>query len=459
MVNAPFRPTSRLQDGCVPNAVTAYLAGLVIWLVLGLVPALTELVGPWHRDLVSVANGDGPLSSYARRITDSGMNLGPVIWVALAYFFSILNLALGVLLMIKRPNDLVPRLLALAFIGTAGTFNAASHDVFHVLGEPPAIKAIHFAFHIVSGSAYLLAVILFPAGRLPVGWGWSPRVRMLLSGVLTAAVVVICWRSSFISHPPFFVVFFGVLIPVVGIAAQSSQLRVHSDVRSNEQSRLLRAALLPALTVALVWVGGQALADVGWGGDVGLRAATAVEQVFPAVFAVVPVMLFVAIARHQLWGIDLVASRVLLVASMLTFVSVVYVGVVALTGVLLRGRGWAALVPLAVVACLAEPVRERCQRICNRLVFGQRMSPRDAIRSLVDRFSGVGDVDELTELTRVVVESTRAAKAEIWLAAPGELVLLARHPPDATAAAQLALPELSVEACREALRPGATHGQ
>ena len=405
--------------------VVVYLAGLVGWLVLGLVP----LVG--HSDM----SADLPAT------------------VAVAYLFSVLNLALGVLLMVKRPDDLVPRLLALAFMGTAATFNAPSHAVFHVLGEPPVIKSFHFAFHVVSGSAYLLAVVLFPHGSLPLGWGSSLRVRRAFAGGLTAAVVTVCWRSSFISHPPFFVVFFGVLIPVVGIAAQSLHLRQSRDVRGAEQSRLLRVALLPALAVALTWAVGHGLAAVGWNGGLGLRVATVVEEFFPAVFAVVPVMLFVAIVRHQLWDIDLVVSRALLIACLLTVVSGVYVGVVALTGLLVRGQGWAALVPLVIVACVAEPVRERCRAVCNRLVFGQRMSPREAIRSLVDRFAGIGDVDELTELTRVVVASTRANRAEIWLLTPGGLVLLAREPGDPSARTHVALPALSLQACAEALAP------
>jgi signal transduction histidine kinase len=457
MVERPSRPVGRPLDRLAAESyqvlVTVYLAGLVIWLVLGLVPSLAGFVPPLHRELLVLGDGHGPFSLYARRVADSGMTLDPPALVAVAYVFSFLNLALGVLLMLKRPEDLVPRLLALAFMGTAATFNEPSHAVFHVLGEPPAIKAFHFVFHVVSGSAYLLAVVLFPRGRLPLGWGSGPGVRRLFVGGLTAVVAVVCWRSSFLAHPPFFVVFFGVLIPVVGIAAQSLHLREHRDVRNDDQSRLLRVALLPALAAASTWVAGHGIAALDAGGDAGQRIVVTVDQVFPAVFAVVPVVLFVAILRHHLWDIDLVASRALLMACLLTFVTLVYVGVVACTGVLLRGHGWAVLVPLVVVACVAEPVRERCEAWCNRLVYGQRMSPRDAIRSLVDHFAGVGEVDELTELTRVVVESTRAVRTEIWLAAPGELVLLARHPTDPAGPSRLPLPTLSVEACREALQP------
>src|SRR6478736_4905504 len=45
----------------------------------------------------------------------------------LQYVFSLRNLALGLLLFIRRPDDLVPRLLAVALLGTAATFNLPSH--------------------------------------------------------------------------------------------------------------------------------------------------------------------------------------------------------------------------------------------------------------------------------------------------------------------------------------------
>ena len=89
----------------------------------------------------------------------------------LQYAFSLLNLVLGVLLIVRRPNDLVPRLLALGLLGTAATFNLPSHEAFHILGSPWPIALLHFTFHIVSGVAYLWAVALFPDGRLPVAGG------------------------------------------------------------------------------------------------------------------------------------------------------------------------------------------------------------------------------------------------------------------------------------------------
>jgi signal transduction histidine kinase len=453
-MSSPDRPVpGRRQAGVYRVIVSLYLAGLVLWLVIGVVPPLAEAWPPVRQGLLDLAVHGGPLSAYAGRMASGSLGSDSVGVVALAYLFSGLNLALGVLLMIKRPRDLVPRLLALAFMGTAATFNDPSHEVFHVLGEPPLVKAIHFTFHVVSGVAYLWAVVLFPNGDAPVGRSLTSRGRQLVAVCVTAALAVLCWRSSFIYHPKFFVAFFGVLVPLVGMSAQTLHLRLLRDATDDEQSRLLRVALLPALSAAVVWLVAEGAAVLGLASGVGRQVAAGVQNVFPAVFAVVPVMMFIAIVRHRLWDIDVLASRALLLALLLAFVAVVYVGCIGATGWLLRGTGIAVLVPLIVIACVAEPVLEWCQRLCNRLVFGTRMSPREAVRSLVERFSGAGDVDELTELTRVVVQSTRASAATIWLRRGSDLLPLAQHPTPAGPTVRLRLAAATPEAGEAALAP------
>jgi signal transduction histidine kinase len=206
--------------------------------------------------------------------------------------------------------------------------------------------------------------------------------------------------------------------------------------------------------VALFWLAAEGLADVGVGAGVNNEITAAVQHVFPAVFAVVPVMMFVAIVRHQLWDIDVIASRALLMALLLTFLAAVYVLSIAVTGWLLRGAGWVVVIPLVVVACVAEPVRERIQRVCNRLVYGQRTSPREAVQALVERFGGAGDADELTALTHAIVDSTRATRAAIWLMRNQELLQLVEAPAaDEQAVPRRPLPAPTLEGCRAVLAP------
>lgn len=417
-------------------AFAAYLGGLLLWLTLGMLPVLAARLPAVHGALQDVAASGDWASGAAREALHAAGMPQPLGWVAAQYLFSLMNLALGVLLTWLRPKDLVPRLLALAFIGTAGTFNEPSHEVFHLLGHAPLVTAVHFCFHVLSGTAYLWAVVLFPDGRLP--WrpaGGSRRVVAVLLGAGTVLIVWVCYRSSFIAHPPFFVVFFGVLVSVVGMVAQSARLRRQEPgTPSWAQSRLLRIALTPALLLAVAWLAGQAVhAVAGVSGASAVAARTTAvtglaQSWFPAVFALVPVMLVVAILRYRLWDIDVIVSRALLLAMLGAFVAVGYGAALLLTGWALPGRTWPAVLAMTAVGLAIEPVRRRCRAWSNTAVFGQRLSPREALAALAAHLSRSADGDDLAELTRVVVAGTRAAGAELWLVAADHLALAAAAP-------------------------------
>ncbi|MCU7727490.1 histidine kinase [Actinoplanes sp. KI2] len=376
-------------------AFVVYLGGALLWLSLGLVGLLSAAMPP-------LPHGPGP--------------------AALDYVFSLLNIALGVFLVLRRPDDLTPRLLAVAFVGTAATFNAPSHAVFHLIGADPGITGFHFAFHVVSGVAYVWAVLLFPDGRLPLGAG--RRATAVAAVASTAVITFVCYRSSFVAHPPFFVAFFGILVPVLGMGAQGIRLRYGSESpQVRQQSRLLCWALAPALAVALLWSAARLIP----GADAA-RLAVGVERAFPVVFAVVPVMLFVAILRYRLWDIDHVVTRALAYSLLAAFIGLVYLAALAATALLAAPRGWSAIVALAVVAAVAEPVRGRLRALANRVVFGQRLTPREAMRTLADRLDHAASTDELAELTDVVVSGTRCSGAQLWLITSGRLLLAAAAP-------------------------------
>ena len=240
-----------------------YLGGLLLWLLLGLLPPVVFAVPALTDELARVAAGHGPLAGFATTIELNRSMLSSGQAVAVEYLFSLLNLALGVLVTWRRPDGLEPRLLALAFIGTAATFNEPSHVVFHLLEHAPLVTAVHFTFHIVSGVAYLWAVLLFPDGRLPLVRAAHHRwVTRLAATASTGLIIWVCYRSSFVAHPPFFVAFFGILVPVCGIVSQTIRIRGRGnrDPVERQQSRLLRIALVPALVAALgLWLAAHAV--------------------------------------------------------------------------------------------------------------------------------------------------------------------------------------------------------
>ena len=247
---------------------TLYAAGLLIWLTLGLLPTLSATLRFVRHGLESVAMQGGALGAAADRIMSADVSMSTMSMstagVLVQYGFSALNFGLGLMLAVRRPDELVPRLLAFALLGTAATFNQPSHMAFYITGSPWPIAIMHFTFHIVSGVSYLWAVLLFPDGTAPSRVRMSARGQRAAAVAVTLVVTLVCWRSSFLAHPQFFVIFFGILIPVVGIGAQALRLAdPTAGVLHRRAARLLTAALLPALGVAVTWLAARAVRWVG----------------------------------------------------------------------------------------------------------------------------------------------------------------------------------------------------
>jgi hypothetical protein len=173
----------------------------------------------------------------------------------LQYLFSALNIGLGILLIRLRPNDLAARLLALGMVGTAAVFNYPAHSGLQEM--PWLAERLHDDYHVFAGMAYVLALLVFPDGRLPAAWSrrrWVAWPLLALS-LVVAAELFTRFRSWFHGNPTGLVLFFGVLIPVAGVTSQSFRLRQASSVAQREQSRVLVWALSLALGAALFLFG------------------------------------------------------------------------------------------------------------------------------------------------------------------------------------------------------------
>lgn len=412
------------RRGALRAVAWVYALVLLAWLALGLLPAATRDVGPIHRTFVAWAGGSGPWAAFAGRVVDPTMQMGgftaaPLLELVAQYLFSGVNLLLGLLLLVRRFDHLVPRLLTFALLGTAATFNLPSHVTFHLVGTPWPVSLAHFTFHIVSGVAYLWAVVVFPSGRLPGRLSLPRPARLAVVGGVTLAVAAISWRGSFLDHPRFFVVFFGVAVPLVGICAQLVTLsRRAAPPEDRAASRLLVGALLPSLAAALVWVGASVLAAHSPGAS---AVATAIPTWFPALFALVPVVLAASVVRYRLWDLDRLLSKALTFGALALLASLGYV--VALAAVSPLGGGlWPTVVVLAATATALEPLRARARRWANRVVFGQALSPAEANQRLVAGLEQLSPTGELDELVRVAVDATRAAAADLWLVDGDHLV-------------------------------------
>jgi signal transduction histidine kinase len=147
----------------------------------------------------------------------------------------------------------------------------------------------------------------------------------------------------------------------------------------------------------------------------------------------IPGAMAVAILRYRLYEIDVVLSRALVYGALAAFITAVYVGIVVGIGTLIGSRGQAnlglSIAATAVVAVAFQPVRERIERVANRLVFGARATPYEVLAEFSHRVAGAyADEEVLGRLARVLGEGTGAASASVWIRGDGHQVVAATWP-------------------------------
>jgi signal transduction histidine kinase len=411
-------------------AAWVYAAGLLAWLLLGLLPVAVADIGAVADEVRVLASTGGVLAAPAAELLAPSMPMTGLTGVTLLqYAFSALNLVLGVVLLIRGWDQLVPRLLAVGLLGTAATFNLPSHEAFRLIGSPWPVSLLHFGFHIASGVCYLWGVALFPDGRLPRRVGLSGRRLFGAALAVTVVVAVICWWSDFLLHPQFFVIFFGVLIPVTGVGAQAMRLRdPATSAEHRRNARLLIGALLPGLAVAVLWCVAQTLTLAGIGGAPAANPAAGLPDLFPLVFAIVPVVLFVALVRHRIFGLDRLVGRVLVASVLSVATGLVYLAAVVTGGLLASGGRWWTVAVLAAAAVTLGWGWDLIRRWVNRVVFGQDLDPAAALGTLVSGLDLLRRADELDQLVAVVVRATRARRARLWAGDGDSWSLLAGEP-------------------------------
>ena len=132
-------------------------------------------------------------------------------------------------------------------------------------------------------------------------------------------------------------------------------------------------------------------------------------------FPLVPIAAGMAIRRYRLYDIDPVINKTVVVGAMLLVVTAGYVAIVVAVGsVLPVPDGWLTLVTTAVVAVLFEPLRQRAQALADRLVYGHRDSPYEALSRLTEQL-GDAPEDLLGGIAATIARGVGAEEVVVWV--------------------------------------------
>jgi signal transduction histidine kinase len=384
--------------------------------------------------------------------------------------FAVASAIAGAVIVVRQPRNVIGWLLLAVPLWAAFAFMAGDYATYALVTAPGSLPFGRAAAWIDRWAIVptlclpILLFLLFPDGRVP-----SRRWRPVLWLACVAPPVT---AALFALTPGRMTGAFAQLTSIrvvnpTGIRAAGGVIEVLSVIGG--ASCLLAVVLAGASLMArfrnrrgdereqikwLAFVGAAFLAELALTMGVGipLGDSAALQGLGNTMFAVmfltlalgIPAACAVAILKYRLYDIDVVISKTVVYALLAAFITAVYVLLVVGAGTLVGSGGRPSLglsiLATAVVAVAFQPVRERAQRFANRLVYGRRATPYEALSQLSERMASTyATEDLLPKMATIVAEATGAARADVWLRDGGELRAVASWPADADPTPAVAL--------------------
>jgi len=277
--------------------------------------------------------------------------------------------------------------------------------------------------------ALTLFPLVFPSGRPPTrGWQWVQWVALAACPAVFVGTAFApgLFEDYPVANPlgadgaPGVVVEaigllgFGLMLVATLAAAASLVVRFRrSRGEERQQVKWVAAAAVLFLVIFLTPTDNFAGENVGF--------ATLLVGLLVVACAVAT-----SVLRYRLYDIDIVINKSLVFVALAAFITAVYAAIVVGLGRLLpigENNLGLAVAATALVAVAFEPVRGRVQHWANRLVYGRRATPYEALAAMTARIGESADPDEvLTEAARLLAEGTGAGQAVVWVVREGYLV-------------------------------------
>jgi signal transduction histidine kinase len=322
-------------------------------------------------------------------------------------------------------------LIGWLFVASGAAIGLSLALTAYASGPPGAARpgagwaAWAFTVLLEAGEAmFLLIPLLFPDGRPP-----SPRWRPVVWLVIADGVLGMAWVAL---SPVNFPDNFSHLHDPATVVPASALAAAYNGKQTLEG--LLFAVGAAAVIVRLVRSSGEERLQLKWFTYAAAVAGLAITlagfvlpqplTAFAVFFPLVPGGAGIAILKYHLYGIDVVISKTIVYGCLAAFITAVYVLIVAGLGALGSGSlhpgsrpGLGlSILATAVVAVAFQPLRERLQRVANRVVYGRRATPYEALSEFAGQVGGAYATDEvLPRIARIMADATGADRADVWL--------------------------------------------
>ena len=340
--------------------------------------------------------------------------------------------AVGVVVTVKRPANLVGWALVLAGIGSLLGGVVSAYGELALLGRPEAglpagapVAAVSAGSWTALMAGVFLLLVAFPSGS--VG---SRRARRWVVSALSgfAAVWVLITLSSRNLEPPLdrfdnplavtgskalviaaIPIIAGCLVSIVVAGVDVVRRFRRSRGQERQQFKwLASSAGLLAITLPFAAL---------------FNYASITGAIFSLELIALPISVGIAVLRYRLYEIDRIVSRTLAYALVTLVLGAMYVMLVlggqALFSSFAGGSNLAIAVSTLVVAALFLPVRARIQRVVDRRFYRRRYDAQRTLEAFGARLREEVDLESLAaELRAVVGETMQPTQASLWLREP-----------------------------------------
>jgi signal transduction histidine kinase len=348
-------------------------------------------------------------------VADDGYSAAEVVRVGLVVAWALAGLAL-----VLRPGQRRLGAVVLAAAALAGACVLCS-GILHRDPTGPLASAAALVRPLAAGllpAVALHLIVGLPDGQL----GSRPRrVAVGMAYAAGAALGLALWAQR-PELPLWPVVVAGVLAVAVGVPPSHRRFLA---TRGTERQRMewVGLAVVVVAEGALVVTALRVLA--GW--------PRHVPEVVGAVSVLVPLALAAGASPRLVGRVDRLLAHTVSLAGLSGLVVAVYLVVVLGLGQVPSERERALLllsmVAAAVCALLYHPARERLAQVANRLVYGERSAPDEALRTFGTRLSRAIPLDELLlQLAESLHKSMALETAEVWTGSAGLLERAASMP-------------------------------
>jgi signal transduction histidine kinase len=300
---------------------------------------------------------------------------------------------MGALIVTRHPRHPVGWLLTIVGVTTSVSMVGESYGLWVVdLAGPGPLWAGHLAGWVAAmlGGPFALSgltvmFLLVPDGRLPSRrWRWVVAVTgtglaLTLAGLLSIPAAEMGGRAEPDDVGPLATALLtagGLLVMATLLSAVVSMVvrlrRARGEAR--QQLRWIGASAACVGAGLVILLVGQAV-------NGGQQTWVTSLPLFVS-YCLLPVAVAIAVLRHRLFDIDVIVNRAVVLTVGTLCVAAAYIAVVVGVGEVVGGRTagfWPSLIATVVVAMAFQPLRRQVVRLADRLAYGSRAAPYDAL--------------------------------------------------------------------------------